>query len=88
MVTHFKVQLSCFGCPNKEIREPFLFKGLILRKCSYFGVESVTYYKTDEVVYAFRTKESGVLMATHYKVTSEVKNTCTSLCSVAAKIKE
>jgi hypothetical protein len=30
------------GCPNIEIRWPFLFNGLRLRTCSYFGADSTT----------------------------------------------
>jgi hypothetical protein len=30
------------GCPNKEICRPFLFNGLILGTCSYFGADSAT----------------------------------------------
>jgi hypothetical protein len=33
------------GCPNKEIGRPFIFNGLIIGTCSYFGADSATYIK-------------------------------------------
>jgi hypothetical protein len=30
------------NCPNQEIGLPFIFKGLIIGTCSYFGADSAT----------------------------------------------